>query len=80
MTSALAHPADRTSTMFLGSIEIEVRSIYGVTKAYPVCDRAKLFADLAGTKTLTGAALRTIERMGFEIVSRANADWRLPVA
>ena len=34
-------------------IRIEVRNVYGVVKYYPMCDRAKLFAGVAGTVTLT---------------------------
>lgn len=57
-------------------VTIEVRSVYGAPKAYPACDRACAFARIAGTTTLTGATLREIAGMGFEIISRANADWR----
>lgn len=49
------------------SITVSYRDVYGVTKVYPVCERAKLFADLAGTKTLTDHALRTIQRLGYSI-------------
>lgn len=57
------------------AILIEVKSVYGELKAYPACGRARCFADLAGTKTLTYAALKLIEQLGFVVVSTANADW-----
>lgn len=39
---------------------------------YPVCERAKLLAQIAGTKTLTHSTLALAERMGFEIVTVAS--------
>ena len=79
MQNAIHSPirvTETTAPMPLGYIEIEIRSVYGEAKAYPVCERAHRFTRIAGTKTLTGPTLREIERMGFEISSRANADWR----
>jgi len=58
------------------SITIEVRSVYGQPKAYPVCRKAETFARLTGCKTLTRAALLGAQQLGFEIISIANADWR----
>lgn len=49
-------------------IKIQLRSIYGETKAYPLCDKAKTFADMLGTKTLTPSALQHIKRLGFEVL------------
>lgn len=52
-------------------ITIEVRSVFGVNKAYPVCDDAWMFADMVGTKTLTARTLRFILALGYEIEARA---------
>lgn len=60
----------------VSAIMIEVRSVYGELKAYPACPKARVFADLAGTKTLTQASLRLIQELGIEIVSIASTDWR----
>jgi hypothetical protein len=49
------------------NIEIEIRSQYGNTLAYPVCTGAKLFARIAGTKTLSSQALKDIQALGFGI-------------
>jgi len=51
-------------------IIIQVRSNYGAPTVYPVCDTAKQFAQIAGTKTLTVQALKVIERMGYAIVQQ----------
>ena len=46
---------------------IELRDVYGETKAYPANDQAKLFAEMLGTKTLTHRNMRLIEQLGFTI-------------
>jgi hypothetical protein len=48
-------------------IQVKVRSVYGNDTVYPLCEKAKLFADIAGTKTLTPHTLMLIERMGYTI-------------
>jgi hypothetical protein len=55
-------------------ISIELRSVYGEVKAYPACEKARIFADLAGTKTLTGQTLRLVELLGFRIVAASPLD------
>jgi hypothetical protein len=49
------------------TIEVEVKDVYGVTKYYPICEKAQLFADIAGTKTLTVQVIKKIEALGFSI-------------
>lgn len=49
-------------------ITIQVKDVYGVQTVYPMCDDAKRFAEIAGTKTLTHRTLCQIESLGFEIV------------
>ena len=44
-----------------------VRVVYGCETAYPVCDKAKLFAKIAGTKTLGPTVLSSIKALGYEI-------------
>lgn len=48
-------------------IRVQVKSVYGEEKVYPVCEDAKTFAQLAGTKTLTRETLMLIRRLGYEI-------------
>lgn len=48
-------------------IQVEVKNVYGTELIYPVCDKAKLFGNIAGTKTLTMSVLRNIERLGYQI-------------
>ncbi len=48
-------------------IKVQVKSIYGVDKTYPICSRAQIFAKLAGTKTLTEHTLECIDALGCTI-------------
>lgn len=54
-------------------IFVEVRNIYGESKAYPACEKAKIFAEIAGTKTLTLATMRQIKRLGYAIEIKTAA-------
>jgi hypothetical protein len=54
-------------------IEVEVKDVYGVLKYYPICERAQLFADIAGTKTLTLHAIKKIEALGYSIKATTRA-------
>jgi hypothetical protein len=53
-------------------IEVEVKDVYGALKYYPMCEKAQLFADIAGTKTLTLHAIKKIEALGFSIKAIRN--------
>jgi hypothetical protein len=48
-------------------IQIELRSIYGVNKAYPVDFYAECLAAIAGTKTLTVNTLINALRMCYDV-------------
>ncbi len=48
-------------------IKIRIANNYGIETAYPVCDKAILFARIAGTKTLTRDTLKHVEALGYQI-------------
>tara|TARA_R110000824_G_scaffold347323_1_gene534106 strand:- start:96 stop:314 length:219 start_codon:yes stop_codon:yes gene_type:complete len=48
-------------------VTIQIKNNYGQDVAYPVCSNAKLFAEVAGTKTLTTEVLKRIMLLGFVI-------------
>ena len=48
-------------------ITIEIKNQYGQTVAHPICCKAKLFAKIAGTKTLTLETLKAVKALGYEI-------------
>ena len=55
-------------------ITVKAREVYDCFKVYPVCEQAKLFADIAGTKTLTPATCQLIERLGYKFIQQENRD------
>lgn len=48
-------------------VQVEVRSVYGVKAIYPVNHEAKVFAQIAGTKTLTKAVISDIKLLGIAV-------------
>ena len=53
-------------------ITVTIREIYGIKTVYPVCITAKVFASIAGTKTLTLATLQKIEALGYSIMQQTE--------
>jgi len=51
-------------------ITVEIKSQYGANVIHPVCDKAKTFAQIAGTKTLTRDAIQNIKALGFTVEVR----------
>jgi len=51
----------------MNEITIEIKDSYGRQVFYPVCRDAKLFAALAGTKTLTRETIRNIMQLGYKV-------------
>ena len=49
------------------AIFVRIATVYGVTTLYPVCDKAKAFCNIAGTKTITPAMTREINAIGFNL-------------
>lgn len=49
------------------NIQIEIKNHYGNTMYYPACDKSRLLARLAGTKTLTPESIRTIKELGYNV-------------
>jgi predicted type IV restriction endonuclease len=49
------------------TITVQIKNVYGNTTVYPVCEKAKIFAAMAGTKTLTLQAVAQIKLLGYAI-------------
>jgi hypothetical protein len=49
------------------TVTIEIKDVYGQAKVYPVCDRAKIFAGIAGTKTLLPPDIERIQLLGYKV-------------
>lgn len=51
-------------------IYISIDRVYGNVVAKPACEKAKLLAKLAGTKTLTSEVLGIIRELGYKVEQR----------
>lgn len=49
------------------TIHVRVMDVYGRQVVYPVCDKAKVFAAIAGTTSLTETTLKCIRKLGHDI-------------
>jgi hypothetical protein len=49
-------------------IQVEVKSIYGQEKIYPLCLAGETFAEIAGTKTLTTETIALAKRLGYQFI------------
>lgn len=54
------------------TIMVTTRTVYGNAVIYPACDQSRVFAALAGTKTLTLQSLKKIKALGYEITERLD--------
>lgn len=54
-------------------IVVTIRNVYGNEQIYPVCDAAKAFAAIAGTRTLTRETLKHVRALGYQIQVSAAA-------
>lgn len=54
--------------MSRATLEVTVKSVYGIDKIYPANETAQLFAEIAGTKTLSTNVIAHAEALGFAIV------------
>ncbi len=48
-------------------IQVSIRSVYGQERIYPVCAKAKLFAELAGQTTLSPRHITKIKQLGYAV-------------
>lgn len=49
-------------------IIVRIKDQYGQQTIIPVCEQARTFADIAGTKTLTATTIKLVKKLGYEIV------------
>lgn len=51
----------------MGEIKVKAVNQYGQWAYYPDCDRARVFAQIAGTKTLTANVIFYIKSLGYVV-------------
>ena len=44
---------------------IEIKSVYGQDKIYPVCETAQIIASLSGNSTLTPVTIALAKQLGY---------------
>ena len=49
------------------NITVEVKNVYGMDRIYPMCEKAKIFTRLAGTKTLSTYDIDKIKELGYAV-------------
>lgn len=49
-------------------LHVTIRTVYGNDRVYPICERAKLLAELSGKTTFTEPAIATLKKLGFTFV------------
>ena len=54
------------------TVTVTVRRVYGMPVIYPADANARAFAAIAGTKTITPAALRHIRNLGFDVTEKTE--------
>lgn len=60
--------AERLADALVGpSIKVQVKHEFGQRRVYPICNRARLFAEIANTKTLSSDTLACIKHLGFTV-------------
>ena len=55
------------------TVRVQIKQVYGNDTYYPACKLAQLFADVAGTKTLTVAVLNKIKAAGYQVIVQNTA-------
>jgi hypothetical protein len=53
-------------------ITVRITNVYGQKTVYPVCETARIFADIAGTKTLKPTTINSIKALGYTINVQAE--------
>ena len=49
------------------TVTVVVRNVYGNETIYPACECSRVFAEIAGTKTLTRHVINQIKALGYSI-------------
>ena len=52
---------------YTNEIRVVVKNVYGTDKVYQYCMKARNFADIVGTKTLTRDTLRLVQLLGYQV-------------
>ena len=48
---------------------VSKKNVYGVERVYPICNKAKLFANISGNKTLLPEVIELIKKLGYNLTT-----------
>ena len=51
---------------------VEKKNVYGVERVYPVCKKARLFANISGNKTLLPEVIEMIKELGYNLTTESE--------
>lgn len=51
----------------MNEIKVEPRTVYGMTRIYPKCDKSKIFVEMLGQETFTPRNIQAIIRLGYTV-------------
>lgn len=54
------------------SLIVEKKNVYGVERVYPICKKAKLFANISGNKTLLPEVIEMIKELGYNLTTESE--------
>ena len=58
----------------MNTIEVTIKQVYGKELIYPANKEAKIFANIAGTRTLSVGVLQNAKALGFEVTVSAPVN------
>ena len=54
------------------NLVVSKKNVYGVERVYPVCNKAKLFANISGNKTLLPEVIEMIKELGYNLTTESE--------
>ena len=54
------------------NLVVSKKNVYGVERVYPVCNKAKLFANISGNKTLLPEVIEQIKKLGYNLTTESE--------
>ena len=51
---------------------VKRKNVYGNEQIYPVCNKAKLFAQISGNKTLLEVDINLIKKLGYSLKTESE--------
>ncbi len=54
------------------NLVVSKKNVYGVERIYPVCNKAKLFANISGNKTLLPEVIEQIKKLGYNLTTESE--------